>query len=262
MNFTELLPAAPEILLAGLICVVLVADLFISEESRVVTFWLSMASLLLTGWVVVSTAVAEPVYLFSGAYIADPLSNVLKVTAVGVMALVFLYSRDYLTQNKLLKGEFFILGLFGLLGMMVMISANSLLSMYMGLETLSLAMYALVAFDRDNTDSAESAMKYFVLGAIASGTLLYGISWIYGLTGSLQFPAIAAAIADPALNGPPLWFGLAFLVVGIAFKFGAVPFHMWLPDVYQGARTAVTLYVATCPARRHAGRPVHPRECA
>ena len=247
MNFNELLPALPEILLTGLICVVLIADLFISDKSRVITFWLSMLSLLLTGWAAVVTMVSQPVYLFSGAYVSDPLSGVLKVTAIGIMALVFLYSRDYLRQNNLLKGEFFILGLFGLLGMMVMISANSLLSMYMGLETLSLAMYALVAFDRDNSDSAEAAMKYFVLGAIASGTLLYGISWIYGLTGSLQFPAIAAAVADPALNGPPLWFGLAFLVVGIAFKFGAVPFHMWLPDVYQGARSAVTLYVASAP---------------
>ncbi|HEY5656076.1 MAG TPA: NADH-quinone oxidoreductase subunit NuoN [Woeseiaceae bacterium] len=247
MNFNELLPALPEILLTGLICVVLIADLFISDKSRVITFWLSMLSLLLTGWAAVVTMVSQPVYLFSGAYVSDPLSGVLKVTAIGIMALVFLYSRDYLRQNNLLKGEFFILGLFGLLGMMVMISANSLLSMYMGLETLSLAMYALVAFDRDNSDSAEAAMKYFILGAIASGTLLYGISWIYGLTGSLQFPAIAAAVADPALNGPPLWFGLAFLVVGIAFKFGAVPFHMWLPDVYQGARSAVTLYVASAP---------------
>jgi NADH-quinone oxidoreductase subunit N len=146
-----------------------------------------------------------------------------------------------------MKGEYFLLGLFGLLGMMVMISANSLLTMYLGLETLSLSLYALVAFDRNNADAAESAMKYFVLGAIASGSLLYGMSWIYGLTGSLRFDDIALAIQTEAINGMPLWFGMAFVIVGIAFKFGAVPFHMWLPDVYQGARTPVTLYIASAP---------------
>jgi NADH-quinone oxidoreductase subunit N len=138
--------------------------------------------------------------------------------------------------------------LFGLLGMMIMMSAHSLLTMYLGLETLALSMYALVAIDRKNVVAAEAAMKYFVLGAIASGALLYGISWVYGVTGSLQFDQIAAAlVADPGINNLPLWFGLAFLIVGIAFKFGAVPFHMWLPDVYQGARTPVTLYLATAP---------------
>jgi NADH-quinone oxidoreductase subunit N len=148
----------------------------------------------------------------------------------------------------LLKGEFYVLGLFGLLGMMVMMSANSLLTMYLGLEILSLSQYALVAFDRNSKSGAESAMKYFVLGAIASGCLLYGISWVYGVTGSLQFQDIAAAIeANPDMNAMPLWFGIAFMIVGIAFKFGAVPFHMWLPDVYQGARTPVTLYIAAGP---------------
>jgi NADH-quinone oxidoreductase subunit N len=134
------------------------------------------------------------------------------------------------------------------LGMLIMISANSLLIMYLGLETLSLSLYALVAFDRKSSIAAESAMKYFILGAIASGSLLYGISWIYGVTGSLEFNEIALAISqDSSLNSLPLWFGMAFVVVGIAFKFGAVPFHMWLPDVYQGARTPVTLFIATAP---------------
>jgi NADH-quinone oxidoreductase subunit N len=131
---------------------------------------------------------------------------------------------------------------------MIMASANSLLTMYLGLETLALSQYALVAIDRNNVRSAEAAMKYFVLGAIASGALLYGISWIYGVTGSIQFDEIAALLsADPGMNRLPIWFGLAFVIVGIAFKFGAVPFHMWLPDVYHGARSPVTLYVATAP---------------
>jgi len=248
MNFHDLLPAAPEITLLGLICVVLVADLFLNDEQRVITFWLSIVALIITAASLVMTAPEARTVLFDGSYVSDHLSQVLKLTAVGIVAVSFLYARDYLQQNNLLKGEYFLLGLFGLLGIMVMISANSLLTMYLGLETLSLSLYALVAFDRNNASSAESAMKYFVLGAIASGALLYGISWIYGMTGSLQFHEIAEAIQTrPEINGMPLWFGLAFLIVGIAFKFGAVPFHMWLPDVYQGARSPVTLYIASAP---------------
>ena len=186
--------------------------------------------------------------IFSGSYVSDPLSHILKITAVIFVGITFLYSRDYLRANEMHRGEFYVLGLIGLLGMMIMMSANSMLTMYLGLETLALSLYTLVAIDRNNVTSAESAMKYFILGAIASGCLLYGISWVYGVTGSLQFHEIAAAIdSDPSLNSLPLWFGLAFLIVGIGFKFGAVPFHMWLPDVYQGARTPVTLYIATAP---------------
>ena len=248
MNLTDYLAAAPEMTLLGLICVVLIADLFISSERRVLTFWISLAALAVTMYSIAATAPAGRMIVFDGSYISDPLSQVLKLTAVGFVAIAFLYARDYLRANDLHKGEYYILGLFGLLGMMIMISANSLMTMYMGLETLALSVYALVAMDRDNSTSAESAMKYFVLGAIASGSLLYGISWIYGVTGSLKFDEIAAAIAsDPGLNNLSLWFGLAFLIVGIAFKFGAVPFHMWVPDVYQGARTPVTLYIASAP---------------
>ncbi len=248
MNLTDYLAAAPEMTLLGLICVVLIADLFISNERRVLTFWISLAALAITLYSIVATAPTGRMIVFDGSYVSDPLSQVLKLTAVGFVAIAFLYARDYLRANDLHKGEYYILGLFGLLGMMIMISANSLMTMYMGLETLALSVYALVAMDRDNSTSAESAMKYFVLGAIASGSLLYGISWIYGVTGSLKFDEIAAAIAsDPGLNNLSLWFGLAFLIVGIAFKFGAVPFHMWLPDVYQGARTPVTLYIASAP---------------
>ncbi len=248
MNFSDLLPAAPEIILLCLICIVLVADLLIDDESRVAIFWLVIVSLFITGASLVLTAQETRTILFDGSYVSDPLSLVLKLAAIGVVAIGFMYSRDYLQQNKLFKGEYYLLGLFGLLGTMIMISANSLLTMYLGLETLSLSLYALVAFDRNSATSAESAMKYFVLGAIASGALLYGISWIYGMTGSLQFHEIAEVIrTQPEINGVPLWFGLAFVIVGIGFKFGAVPFHMWLPDVYQGARSPVTLFIATAP---------------
>lgn len=240
--------AAPEIVLLALICVVLVADLFIEDDRRVITYWLSIISLAVTMLAILATNPGGSELTFSGSYISDPLSHVLKIAVTGFIAVVFLYSRDYLRANELHKGEFYILGLFGLLGMMIMISANSLLTMYLGLETMALSLYALVAIDRNNAASAEAAMKYFILGAIASGALLYGISWIYGVTGSIQFHEIAAVISnDPSVNGLPLWFGLAFLIVGIAFKFGAVPFHMWVPDVYQGARSPVTLYIGSAP---------------
>ncbi len=245
MNFAA---AAPEMTLLGLICVVLVADLFVAPERRIVTFWLSLVSIGITLWALVSTVPVGRVEIFSGSYVSDGLSQLLKSGVALFVAAAFVYGRGNLAANDLHKGEFYVLGLFGLLGMMIMISANSLLTMYLGLETLALAQYALVALDRTDVKSAESAMKYFVLGAIASGCLLYGISWVYGATGSVEFPAIANAILDnPDINGLPLWFGLAFLIVGISFKFGGVPFHMWVPDVYQGARTPVTLYIGTAP---------------
>ena len=248
MNLSEFVWAAPEMTLLGLICVVLIADLFIDDDKRIVTFWLAMLSVGVTALTVLWTDPGHGIVIFDGSYISDSLSQILKLGCALFVGIGFVYARDYLVANDLHKGEFYLLSLFGLLGMLIMISANSMLTMYLGLETLALSMYALVAIDRNNVVSAEAAMKYFVLGAIASGCLLYGISWIYGVTGSLQFHEIAAAIAaDPGLNNLPLWFGLAFLIVGIAFKFGGVPFHMWLPDVYQGARTPVTLYLATAP---------------
>jgi NADH-quinone oxidoreductase subunit N len=248
MNLSNYLSAAPEMTLLGLICVVLVVDLFVDDEHRKVTYWLTMVSLAITMWVLFATAPAARTVVFSGATVSSALSQAMKISVDGFVAIAFLYARDYLRANDLHKGEYYVLGMFGLLGMMIMISANSMLSMYLGLETLALSQYALVAFDRNNANSSEAAMKYFVLGAIASGALLYGISWVYGVTGTLEFSTMASNIAaNPGMNGLALWFGLAFLIVGIAFKFGAVPFHMWLPDVYEGARSPVTLYIASAP---------------
>lgn len=248
MNLTNYNIAAPEIISLILICFVLIADLYVHDENRIITFWISVISLFILGLVIIGSSPIDPTLTFSGAYISDHLSKFLKLSAVFFVGITFFYARDYLRINEIHKGEFYLLGLIGLLGMMIMISANSMLIMYLGLETLSLSMYALVAIDRNNVLSAESAMKYFILGAIASGCLLYGISWIYGVTGSLNFNEISLNIMnDPALDSLPLWFGLSFLIVGIGFKFGAVPFHMWLPDVYQGARTPVTLFIATAP---------------
>lgn len=244
----DYMTALPEIVLLGLLCAVLVADLFVAADKKVLTFWMSMATLVATAWALFVSAPDGREVTFFGAYVSDGLAHVLKGFAIIIVGVGFLYARDSLRQNGLLRGEFYLLGLFGLLGMMIMMSANSLLTMYLGLETLALSQYALVAYERDSPRAAEAAMKYFVLGAIASGALLYGISWVYGVTGTLQFDAMTSTLsANPDLNSTPLWFGVAFIIVGIAFKFGAVPFHMWLPDVYQGSRTPVTLYIASAP---------------
>ena len=239
--------AASEMFLAFALCLVLIVDVFLREDQRNLTYILSMVALVGTAvcswiWAADSRAIT-----FSGSFVTDPAADVLKMVAYLVVALVFLYSRAYLQERNLFRGEFFILSLFGLLGIMIMISAHSMLTMYLGLEVLSLSLYALVAYNRNSGVSAESAMKYFVLGAIASGTLLYGISMLYGVTGTLNFAELAAALAGDKGLSVPAVLGLVFVVVGIAFKFGAVPFHMWLPDVYEGAPTPVTLFIASVP---------------
>lgn len=239
--------AAPEMVLAGAICIVLLVDIFLRPEQRQLTYLLAMLALIGTAAATMIVSVQQPIIGFSGSYIADPAGGVLKLIAYLVVALVFLYSRNYLEEHDLFQGEFFVLSLFGLLGIMVMISASSLLTMYLGLELLSLSLYALVAFNRDSALAAESAMKYFVLGAIASGTLLYGISLLYGVTGTLELSALGAGLFGERGASLPAALALVFIVVGVAFKFGAVPFHMWLPDVYQGAPTPVTLYVGSVP---------------
>jgi len=244
---TDLQLAAAEVFLTGAICAVLVVDACLSDARRGITFRLAMLALVGTAICAAYYTPATTVTAFSGSFVLDPASATIKVFTCLIVALVFIYSRDYLLRAGLFKGEFFILSLFGLLGIMVMLSAGSLLTLYLGLELLALSQYALVAFDRDSPVAAESAMKYFVLGAIASGTLLYGISIIYGVTGSVQFAEIGSYFAQPGRVSVFSLVGLAFIVVGIAFKFGAVPFHTWLPDVYQGATTPVTLYIGSAP---------------
>jgi NADH-quinone oxidoreductase subunit N len=232
-------------------CVILLADLFVSDEHRGITYMLTQ--LALAGCAVVTWITAaylntgEPVHTFSGMYVGDMMSDVLKlITYFAVMA-ILVYSRDYITARGMFRGEFFALVLFATLGMMVMISANHLLTLYLGLELLSLSLYAMVALQRDSGTATEAAMKYFVLGALASGMLLYGMSMIYGATGTLEITRIASVIADDGAKNLVLVFGLVFLVAGIGFKLGAVPFHMWLPDVYHGAPTAVTLFIGSVP---------------
>jgi NADH-quinone oxidoreductase subunit N len=239
--------AAAEVFVLTALCVILVVDVFLTERSRWLTYVLSLLTLAGAAYMTVRHGVQARVTAFDGMYIADPMGDVLKLFSYGTVAVSFLYSREYLQRRGLFKGEYFILGLVALLGVMVMVSAGSLLTVYLGVELLSLSLYAMVAFDRESGVAAESAMKYFVLGAISSGTLLYGFSIVYGVTGTLQLDELAVGVREVGAANLGLIFGLAFIIVGIAFKFGAVPFHMWVPDVYHGAPTPVTLFIGSAP---------------
>src|SRR5579863_8843927 len=246
MSLQSLSPAIAEIWLVAAICIVLLVDVFAGERRRGLTPTLTLLALALGAALTVQYGeVAQRTVLFDGLYVADELGWALKLAGFLVVAVALLYSRTYLENRSILRGEYYVLALTALLGIFVLVSANSLLTLYIGVELLALSVYSMVAFDRDSGVSAESAMKYFVLGAIASGALLYGMSLIYGLTGTLNLDEIAARL--PGLASPGVILGLTFIVVAVAFKLGAVPFHMWLPDVYEGAPTSVTLFIGTAP---------------
>jgi len=242
----NLTPALPEIFVLTMASVVLMADLF-SGKNRFVAYMLTQITLLGAAWLTVSTSGGEIVHTFSGMFVDDVMSDVLKLMTYIAVSAMLVYSRGYLQLRGLFRGEFFALVLFAMLGMMVMISANHFLTLYMGLEILSLCLYSLVALQRNSSQASEAAMKYFVLGALASGLLLYGMSMIYGATGHLELDKVATAIQHGEGNRTILTFGLVFLVAGLAFKLGVVPFHMWIPDVYQGAPTAVTMFIGSAP---------------
>jgi NADH-quinone oxidoreductase subunit N len=246
ITWASLVPVTPEICLVVAICVVLLVDVFAGEKRAGLTSTLTLLALAVSAALTVRYAhVTERVVLLNGMYVADELAFVLKLAGFLVVAVALLYSRSYLINRNILRGEYYVLALTALLGIFVLVSANSLLTVYLGVELLALSVYAMVAFDRDSGIAAESAMKYFVLGAIASGALLYGMSLIYGLTGTLELGEIAARLSTPSSLGVIM--GLVFIVVAVAFKLGAVPFHMWLPDVYEGAPTSVTLFIGTVP---------------
>jgi NADH-quinone oxidoreductase subunit N len=247
LTLTELAPAAAEIFMVAAACVILLVDAFLPETRRGFTFVLSIAALAGAAWMTSLVATPERSVVLYGHFVADPMGTVLKLFTYGAAAVALLYSRDYMARRGLMRGEYFVLALFAVLGIQVIISAGSLLTLYMGIEIMSLSLYAMVAFDRDNGIAAEAAMKYFVLGAIASGTLLYGISILYGVTGTFRLDGLAEAMQGADASSIGLLLGLAFIVVGVAFKFGAVPFHMWLPDVYHGSPTAVTLFIGSAP---------------
>jgi len=239
----------PEIFLLTAVSAILVIDLFLPAAKRMATYWLTQGALLVTAVLVflVTSTSAGSVVVFDGLVVIDELSGLLKILICILLSVGISYSRDYLAQRDIFKGEYFSLTLFATLGMLVMVSANHLLTLYLGLELLSLSLYALVAFNRDSKDSSEAAIKYFVLGAIASGMLLYGMSMIYGSTGQLNIEYIVNSISAGNADMDLLRFGLVFVVVGVGFKLGAVPFHMWVPDVYQGAPTSVTLIIGSAP---------------
>jgi NADH-quinone oxidoreductase subunit N len=241
--------AAPEIILTVMGMVILILDALSSGARRTLAYGLSLVTLavlaLVSFWQWNMGLVGET---FFGMYIADPLAHLLKMASYLSVALTLIYGREYLHSRDMLRGgEFYVLVLFALLGQMVMISAGNFLTIYLGLELMSLALYALVAIRRDHAQSTEAAMKYFVLGALASGFMLYGMSMLYGATGNLDLRNIADAVNSGQIDYLPLTFGVVFLVAGLAFKLGAVPFHMWVPDVYQGSPTAVTLVLAAAP---------------
>jgi NADH-quinone oxidoreductase subunit N len=246
MTWSSVQPAIAEIYLVAAICVVLLVDVFMGEKRHGLTSTVTLVALALGAALTVAYGhVTHHSVLFDGMYVADELGYVLKLAGFLVVAVVLLYSRTYLENRKIMHGEYYVLTLTALLGIFVLVSANSLLTVYIGVELLALSVYAMVAFDRDSGVAAESAIKYFVLGAIASGALLYGMSLIYGLTGTLDLEQIAVKVHSPSNLGVIL--GLVFIVVAVAFKLGAVPFHMWLPDVYQGSPTSVTLFISTAP---------------
>ncbi|MDP1672833.1 MAG: NADH-quinone oxidoreductase subunit NuoN [Burkholderiales bacterium] len=244
---TPLWPAYPELFLLVMACIILIADLFISDDNRIVTYSLTQATLASCALLTFFTGNAEPIYTFSGMFVDDLMADALKLLTCVAVITTLVYARAYTVARGMFRGEFFALVLFATLGMMVMISANHLLTLYLGLELLSLSLYAMVALQRDSVKATEAAMKYFVLGALASGMLLYGMSMLYGATGTLEITQLAQLSAEDVRSQAVLVFALVFIVAGLGFKLGAVPFHMWVPDVYQGAPTVVTLFIASAP---------------
>ena len=239
--------AIPELFLLAMACTILLVVAFFKQTGASLAYVLSQLTMVVAAVLVYRAMAGNEGLAFSEMYIKDALSNVLKIAIYLINIAVLMYSTSYLKARDLFKGEYYVLAVFATLGMSVMVSAHHFLTLYLGLELMSLCLYAMVAMHRDSKVATEAAMKYFILGALASGMLLYGMSIIYGVTGNLAISAIATAIQTGELNNTVLSFGLVFLVIGVAFKLGAVPFHMWLPDVYEGAPTAMTLFIATTP---------------
>ncbi|MFZ1181606.1 MAG: NADH-quinone oxidoreductase subunit NuoN [Herbaspirillum sp.] len=253
MNDMNLIPVYPEIFLLIATSAILLIDMFLPDAKRSITYLLSLLTLVLCAALTFTGCAGdETVYTFNDMFVSDPLSCLLKLFSYLAVGLTLVYARRYNSDRAIvggawLGGEFYALALFSLLGQMIMISGNSFLSIYLGLELMSLPLYALVALRRDDTGATEAAMKYFVLGALASGFLLYGISMLYGATGSLELSGVHRAIVSSTVDSSVLVFGLVFVVAGLAFKLGAVPFHMWVPDVYHGAPTPMTLLIGGAP---------------
>ncbi|MBB4844940.1 NADH-quinone oxidoreductase subunit N [Paucibacter oligotrophus] len=248
MNTMNWLAVYPEIILLAMTCVVAMVDLWVTDPQRRPTYWLTQLTLAVVGAIHLSYFHdGLTVYAMQGMVVADPMGHLLAFFACVATIVTLVYARPYAASREMLKGELFTLTLFSMLGVSVMVSANNFLVVYLGLELMSLSLYALVALRRDNANATEAAMKYFVLGALASGFLLYGLSMMYGATGSLSIPRVFEVISLGEANKSVLVFGVVFVVAGLAFKLGAAPFHMWVPDVYHGAPTATTLLIGAAP---------------
>ncbi|WP_025772314.1 NADH-quinone oxidoreductase subunit NuoN [Thioalkalivibrio sp. HK1] len=241
------LPALAEFFLLAAGCTILVIDAFLDKGREAITCRLSQLALVVTLALVVALFPDARITAFDGSFVSDVMGGLLKIFILLIVIVGLFYLQAYLDERGQARGEYFVLVLFGSLGMLVMVSAGSFLTLYLGLELLSLSLYALVALNRESPLACEAAMKYFVLGALASGILLYGISMIYGSTGRIDFAGVSSAIGDASSLSLITLLGLVFVVVGIAFKFGAVPFHMWVPDVYEGAPAPITMLIATAP---------------
>ena len=238
----------PEIVLLAMACAIAIADLFLTDPARRVTFWLTQGTLAVVALLHLDAFNAgQSAFGMQGMVVSDPLGHLLALFAALAVMVTLAYAQPYVGSRDMQKGELYTLSLFSLLGVCVMVSANNFLVVYLGLELMSLSLYALTALRRDHGQSTEAAMKYFVLGALASGFLLYGLSMMYGATGSLDIQRVFEVIGKGQANQSVLVFGLVFIVAGLGFKFGAAPFHMWVPDVYHGAPTAVTLLIAGAP---------------
>lgn len=243
----DLISALPEIFVLGMAMFILLLDLFLKPSNRVLIYVFSQLTLVGAAAITILTHTPAVSYAFTGMFVDDPMSDVLKVMIYIGTAIMFVYTRQYLTLRGMFRGEYYALVLFSMVGMMIMVSGQNFLTLYMGLELLSLCLYALVALDRDNPRATEAAMKYFVLGALASGMLLYGMSMMYGATGSLDIIEVGNSLTQGAPTYSMLILGLVFIVAGLAFKLGAVPFQMWVPDVYHGAPTAMTMLIGSVP---------------
>jgi NADH-quinone oxidoreductase subunit N len=242
---TDLLAALPEMFVLGMAMFILLIDLFLKPSNRIAIFLLAQITLLGAAFMTVATHNPSVSYAFSGLFVDDAFADVIKLMIYLGSSLLLVYTRQYISLRGMFRGEFYALTLFSIAGMMIMVSGQHFLTLYMGLELLSLCLYALVALDRDNAKATEAAMKYFVLGALASGMLLYGMSMMYGATGSLNLSEVSSALLNGSQDRPVLVLGLVFIVAGLAFKLGAVPFQMWVPDVYEGSPTATTLLIGS-----------------
>lgn len=249
MTLPTLSVILPEIVVLGMACVILLVDVLLKERLRFVTYLLTQSTMV-AGFLISLNQYGHfptEVVTFSGHYILDKLSIITKLVIFVISFFAFVYAREYTKEHRVGHGEYYTLGLLAVLGMQVMASAYSFLTIFLGLELLSLSLYAMVALQKHSVTATEAAMKYFVLGALASALLLYGISMLYGLTGSIEINPISKLLADNAQNQSIMLLSLVFVLAGVVFKFGAVPFHMWVPDVYEGAPATVTLFIASAP---------------